>query len=186
MSHRHLSDNRLHEVHESGSRDAHLAACAECQARLASLDAFAGALAAADEAAFTAAFPDARLATSRTRILSAIADHRSARVVPFPGALPPAAPSLRARPRWMAAAAAGLIVGLALGRWTHWGSPVRPAPVSTSIAQTAASPAVQPAVYVPADEDLLSALESASLGPIAEVRSLHELTPLAGLYDTSW
>jgi hypothetical protein len=186
VSHSHLSDARLQELLDSGRPDTHMAVCPDCQARMASLSAFGRSLIEADEAAFARAFTDARVTASRDRILSAVAAQRSARVVPFPGAVAPAAPSLRARPRWMAAAAAGLIVGLALGRWTHWGGPMRPAPASVTQGQAVLQPAVQPVVYVPADDELLTAIESASLGPIAEVRSLHELTPLAGQYDPSW
>jgi len=183
MGHRHLSELRLHDQLDSPRPDAHLASCEACQARLAQLQAFTRQLAATDEAAFAQAFPDARVAASRDRVLAVIDDHRTARVVPFPGAVPPAAPSLRARPRWMAAAAAGLIVGIALGRWTHWGAPVRP--VATSAPATIS--AITPAVYLPGgDDDLLSAIEAVRRGPIAELRSLHELTPLAEQYDTSW
>jgi hypothetical protein len=191
---RHLSDLRLHDfldaprsaANDVANDDAHLAGCPECQTRLASLEACVGQIVATDDAAFEAAFPAARVAASRERILSAVAEHRSARVVAFPGAAPPAAPSLRARPRWMAAAAAGLIVGLALGRWTHWGAPVRPVPSSASSTQTVVQQGIQPAVYIPADDDLLNAVESASLGPVSDVWSLHELTPLAERHDAAW
>lgn len=187
---RHLSDLRLHDFldapHPGTHDDAHLAACEACQARLAALAAFVRNVVTTDEAAFEKAFPPARIEASRERVLAAVDQHRTARVVPFPGSVTPAAPSLRARPRWMAAAAAGLIVGLALGRWTHGGGPVRPMTASAPATQAAVQQTIRPAVYVPADDDLLNAIESASLGPVADVRSLHELTPLAELNDPAW
>lgn len=182
MSHGDLSKTRLHECLETGHADAHLAACDGCQRRLAELGGFTGVVRATEDAAFARAFPEARIAASRQRVLAAIDEQRAARVVPFPGAVQPSAPSLRARPRWMAAATAGLIIGLALGRWTQSSTPVQPAPGGSP----AISASVQPAAFVRGEDDLLDAIESVRLGPIAGLRSLHELTPLAEQYDPAW
>ena len=82
----------------------------------------------------------------------------------------------------MAAAAAGLILGLGLGRLTHLGNPGAPA-----LHPTAALSPVAPASYsVVADDDLLFALETASTGPVQALRSIHELTPLSDQPDTRW
>lgn len=182
MGHGHVSETRLHEILETGRPDAHLDACDACRRRLADLREFTGAVLSMEDAAFARAFPEGRISTSRQHVLAAIDAQRAARVVPFPGAVQPSAPSLRARPRWMAAAAAGLIIGLALGRWTQTGTPVRP---STASAPTI-SASVQPAVFVRGEDDLLNAIESVRQGPISQLRSLHELTPLAEQYDTAW
>ncbi len=184
----HLSDTRLHELHETAAGDPHLAACAACQARLAEIDGFTSAIQVAAEAGFAEACPETRVDASRHRILQAVERlNGPAQIVIFPGAPFAAAPP-RTRPRWMAAAAAGLILGLGLGRLTHLGTPAAPAG-QPAVAQSAAmrSPGVAPASYsVIADDELLVALETASTGPVQVLRTLHELTPLSDQPDPLW
>ena len=178
----HLTDGRLHALWEMDAPDAHLASCAACQARLAEIDGFTSAVQTAADANFSEAFPDARVETSRHRILQAVERlNRPGQLVTFPRT-PFVAAGRRPRPHWMAAAAAGLILGLGLGRLTHQGSPGAPA-----LQPAAALSAVTPASYnVVADDDLLFALETASTRPVPVLRSIHELTPLSDQPDSLW
>lgn len=181
---RHLSETRLHELFETGAPDPHLAQCLRCQTRLAELGRFVADASADAEMAFSQAMPEASIAAAERRVLAAIQAQPAGLLLQFPGARPALPRSFRTRPRWMVAAAAGLIVGLALGRWSQPGAPTEPLPR----ARTTRSP-VQPAVYAvggAAEDDLLTALESVHAGPIAELRSIHELTPLAEQHDTTW
>ncbi len=179
----HLSESRLIELTEGAGPDPHLATCARCRARLAGLQEFAAETAVVAEAEFTGAFPEHRIDAARLRVLAALDAQRPAQVVPFPGVerVPPA-PARRRRPRWMAAAAAGLILGLLLGRWTHWG-----APVQTRAALELPPPAtVETAYATQNDDEFLRALEALHSGPVAVVRALHELTPTADAPESAW
>ena len=183
----HLSDTRLHELHETAAGDPHLASCAACQARLAEIDGFTSAIQVAAEAGFAEACPETRVDASRHRILQAIARlNGPAQIVTFPGAPFAAAPP-RTRPRWMAAAAAGLILGLGLGRLTHLITPAAPVRRPAATQSEATLPPIAPASdNVMADDDLLFALETASTGPAQILRTLHELTPLSDQPDPLW
>lgn len=189
----HLSDTRLHELRKTDAADAHLASCAACQARLTEMNGFTSAVQAAAEAGFAEAFPEARVDASRHRILQAVERlHGPAQIVAFPGA-PFAAARPRTRPRWMAAAAAGLILGLGLGRLTLLVTPAAPTrqPIATpseaTLSKATLSPVVAPVSYsLIADDELLFALETASTGPVQVLRTLHELTPLSDQPDPLW
>ncbi|MEQ1896530.1 MAG: hypothetical protein ABL971_03980 [Vicinamibacterales bacterium] len=177
----HLTDSRLHELWEMHAPDPHLASCAACQARLAEIDGVTSAVQTAADVAFSEAFPDRRVEASRHRILQAVERlNRPGQIVTFPGT-PFVAARQRTRPRWMVAAAAGLILGLGLGRLTHPGS------LAPALQPAAALSPVAPASYsVVADDDLLFALETASTGPVPVLRSIHELTPLSDQPDPLW
>lgn len=179
---RHLTDARLHELWERAAADPHLAACPSCRARLADLDRFTTAVTTAAATGFANAFPEPRVAASRQAILQAVERlQRPGEVVAFPGA-PLTAPPRRARPRWMVAAAAGLMLGLAVGRWTHSVAPAGPGE-----RPAAAGAPVAPVGYgALAEDDLLFTLETASTGPVAELRAIHELTPLSDQPDPIW
>ncbi len=183
----HLSDTRLHELRETATANPHLASCAACQARLTELDRFTSAVQVAAEAGFADAFPETRVNTSRHRILQAVERlNGPAQIVTFPG-VPFAAARPRTRPRWMTAAAAGLVLGLGLGRLTHLVTPAAPARQPTATQSLATLSPVAPASYsVIADDDLLFALETASTGPAQVLRTLHELTPLSDQPDPLW
>jgi hypothetical protein len=156
----------------------HLASCAVCrrrQARLASrlASSRAGALAAAD-----AAFPAEALERQRSAILQRITRPGAARVLAFPrSAAEPPAPVVSTRdPRWIvAAAAAGLILGVGVGQLERRAPAAVPAPVT--VAQGIAAPAVL------RDDTLLSDVDEALSRDVRpEFGALDGLTPIA--YET--
>ena len=180
----HLSDTRLHDLRETATADPHLASCAACQARLAEVDRFTSAVQVAAEAGFVEAFPETRVDISRRRILQAAERLKGpAQIVTFPGAPFAAAPP-RTRPRWMVAAAAGLLLGLGLGRLTHLTTPAR-RPASTQ-SEATPSPTAPVSDNAMADDDLLFALETVSTGPAQILRTLHELTPVSDQPGPLW
>jgi hypothetical protein len=187
----HVPDERLValavDAQATTREAAHLARCGTCadaQARLAGLVRNVSAVAAGEA---DAAFPPARLAAQRARILSRVAQvSQPAAVLEFP--VPAATPARRAvRRRWLgaaASAAAGLLLG-ALADQTLIGPA---APVAPSLAAPALADAVTEApaaVIVPAavtisDDDLLLQMEAAGRRPQpATLRSLDALTPRA-------
>ncbi len=181
---RHLNDTRLYALLETAPADPHLASCPHCQARLAELRTFTEEIRSGADGSFAQVFTETRIDASKRRILAAIEAQPAGQLLRFPGAGTPRVPSLRARPRWMVAAAAGLIVGLALGRWTQSDRPVQPLARGIPPHVTA-----QPAVYavsVAGDDELLTALESVHSGPVGMLRAIHELTPLSEQHDTTW
>ena len=183
MAHaRHLTDTRLHALRDTDAADAHLRSCALCQARLTEMDGFISTIQAAAGADFSEAFSDARVDASRQRILRAVGGlNRPAEIVAFPGT-PFVAARRRTRPRWMAAAAAGLILGLGLGRLAHLGSPGAPALQPARVL----SPVASASYSAVTDDELLFALETASTRPVPVLLSIHELTPLTDQHDPLW
>ncbi len=183
----HLSDTRLHDLRETASADPHLASCAACQARLAEVDRFTSAVQVAAEAGFVEAFPETRVDISRRRILPAAERLKGpAQIVTCPWAPFAAAPP-RTRPHWMVAAAAGLMLGLGLGRLTHLTTPAAPArrPAATQ-SEATPSPTAEASDNAMADDDLLIALETVSTGPPQILRTLDELTPVSDQAGPLW
>ena len=120
----HLHDRRLLALLESGgapSEWAHLDGCHECGERLAALRAFLDGLRREAEAACDETLSPARLAAERRRVRRRVrraAGRDHARVLRFPSPTPPR-PAASARSRWWlgVAAAAGLFIGLTVGRY---------------------------------------------------------------------
>ena len=185
---RHLHDRRLLALFDGGGRPgerSHLAACPDCAQRLAALRAFLDGLRSEAQAACDEALSPARLAAGRLRIRRRVereAGCDSPRVLPFPG-------SLRARPaaprpsRWWlgAAAAAGLLIGLGVGRFDapHTPLEVRGAggPPGGPAGGAAADPAADPGPHA-GDEQFMQELERALTSPrIPALVALDELTP---------
>ena len=141
------------------------------------------AAAAAHEA--DAVFTPERLARQQAKILQRVEqDGRPGRVIVFPGH-GSEAPMPRVRPatRWIAvAAAAGLVIGLLAGHLAHdMPGLTRPAPVTTAMRATDASPAGLRAVATTFSEDeFLGEIELAADQPggIA-LLPLHNATPRA-------
>lgn len=157
----------------------HLASCAVCrrrQARLASrlASSRAGAQAAAD-----AAFPPEALERQRSAILQRIARAGSARVIAFPRtSAEPTAPHATVRdPRWiLAAAAAGLILGVAVGQLER-------RPASTNAAPVAVAKSGGATQAVLRDDTLLSDVDEALSRDVRpEFGALDGLTPI--VYET--
>ena len=160
----------------------HLAACPDCAERLARLRAFLDGLRREAEAACDEALSPARLAAGRRRIRRRVeraAGRGGPRVLPFPGSARPR-PAAARRSRWWlgAAAAAGLLVGLTVGRLEprlDGGGPDTPAGVTT--AGPAARPPADPGSHA-GDELFMQELERALTSPSAPpLAALDELTP---------
>lgn len=185
----HVSDDRLVTVCLDGaspSEQAHLDSCPECTARRDRLDEM---LADVSEAATTdtdAVFTAERLATQQARILQRVAlDGRPGRLIAFPAASMSDVRLFRTRPssRWVAAAAAaGLAIGLLVGRLSLTGGPSRSSGVTdlrpaVSARLEPASPIISAAMHL-SDDEFLGQIETAGSGPAEVLRPLHELTPL--------
>lgn len=145
----------------------------------AALDAYrAAACAEAD-----ALFDERALETQRHKILARLAFlGHSAKVIRFPVAPHGDVPAHTVNRRWISvAAAAGLIIGLLGGQLVHLvPQPARRlAPMTTTIAPSAARPDFAPAlVTYPQDDGLLDEVDFAvQVRSVSELRALDELTP---------
>lgn len=159
---------------------AHLESCARCRRQRDRLSIRLEATRVAARAAADAAFTPADLERQRQSILERIGKlGAAARVLPFP-ATPPAA-SRPAPPaadrRWvLAAAAAGIILGIGVGRLPG-GSAVTPSPVPPAAAARIAT--VEPAADPRRDDRLLSDVEELLTREIRpEFEALDGLTPI--------
>jgi hypothetical protein len=158
---------------------AHLASCARCRRQRDHLAERLETTRVAARAAADAAFTPADLQRQRLSILGRIARlGPAARVLPFPAA-PPAAhrhPPLSDNRRWvLVAAAAGLILGIGVGRLASDG-PAAPPAGSPPAAQVAT---IEPANDPRWDDRLLSDVEemlSREIRP--EFEALDGLTPI--------
>ncbi|MEZ5420209.1 MAG: hypothetical protein R2708_23110 [Vicinamibacterales bacterium] len=180
---RHLDDPSLAQslVDRIDAHDAaHLESCRTCQRRRARLDRRFRSLRTAATAAADAAFPADALERQRASILDRIARRGERRVLAFPGHAGAPAPGPVATPdrRWvMAAAAAGLLLGVAVGQLPHRLSSPPAAPVM------AKAPAAPAPAAVRRDDTLLSDVEELlTLEVRPEFGALDGLTPIA--YET--
>lgn len=162
--------------------DAHLGSCARCRRerdRVAALlhDAWDEA-----DAQIDAAFGPAELEQQRHAIMQRIARTGGvARVLRFPhGSDDRGLPAPRVDTRWLAAAAAaGLLIGVAAGQLPHLYSGRPPMQVATGVARSAV-PAVPPAAPDwRADDTLLSEVDAALASDTRpELEALDALTPV--------
>lgn len=166
----------------------HLLACAYCSARYEALASWLQTMRdeAVEEA--DAAFPAERLAAQHASILRRLeAAERPARIIAFPKFAQPLSHRPSAAHRWITvAAAAGLVIGVALGQWMDLRHRFGPRPTRTAdavVATSAPTPApsdmrVQTASAI-SDEAFLFELEtSLSMHPsVAPLRALDTLTP---------
>ena len=194
-SHRHIHEAGLidHYVAErtGGFAEppigAHLADCAECQARFKELQHFMDQVWADGDAEVEALFPPERLAAQRQEIARRL-EHigHAARVISFPahaGAARSIGLKARGASRWVtaAAAAAGLFVGVAVG--TLYNPTVRRPIERTAVEAVApaavpASATTAPALAALDEDEFLNELEFALEGPSADQLLLFDaLTP---------
>lgn len=141
----------------------HVAGCAQCQTRLAAVTAWVDDTASDAAAIADAVFTPDRLARQRAAVLARLeAAGRSARVIAFPVGTPGAPVSNTARAmRWtVAAAVAGLAVGIASGHLFDW----HPEAVRSATVSAPAAPAVPLSRIVSAPD----AIEAASLESLDE------------------
>ena len=185
----HLSDERLIELSlgrsTSAREDGHLALCAGCQSRQASMAVLLDEINEAGVIEADMAVPPARLARQRARILQRVAQVAvPARVLSFPSVSAGVSSALGWKPntRWVAAAAlAGLLVGLladhALTRLPS--APRRAAreAVSTPVVN---APAMRAVSNAQSEDEFFGQLEAAvgSTGPLV-LHALDAMTPRA-------
>jgi hypothetical protein len=194
---RHLDDAALAEIwtvsalQQASSGDAvadpHLLECADCRARYGELSAWLESMRAeaVDEA--DAAFPAERLAAQQAHILRRLeAAERPARVIAFPKFAQPLSQRSSLTSRWITvAAAAGLVIGVALGQWMDLRHRFGPQPGRTADQVVASAPATQPSDMVLqttgtlSDDALLMELDATismhpSVGPL---RAIDTITP---------
>ena len=181
----HLHDRRLLALLDGGAAPrewAHLDGCHECGERLAALRAFLDGLRREAEAACDEMLSPARLAEERRRVRRRVrraAGRDRARVLRFPGPTPPR-PAASARSRWWlgAAAAAGLFIGLTVGRYdAGLGLGGADGQAGIAAAGSATDRPADPASHA-GDELFLEELERLLTSPsIPALAPLDELTP---------
>jgi hypothetical protein len=194
-SSRHLDDNALTEIWTDAATSgqpashAHLSACAACRTRFASFASWLDrmrddACAEADEA-----FPVDRLAMQQAQVMRRLeALERPARVIAFPRFTRPVTSTQGNAQRWVAAAAAaGLVIGLAAGQFVdirrtfspRTGQPqntnARLEPARERSATTAAAPGSSVS-----DEALFFGPDTTpNIVPISTLQPMDAITPLA-------
>jgi hypothetical protein len=190
MRHPHLSDDRLIDVcldHAPAAREQqHLATCAVCEERRASLARLLDETSTVAVAEADALFTEERLTRQRAHILQRVEqESRQGRLISFPAGHTSSPSLLRARPaaRWIAgAAAAGLFIGLLAGHLTHDFTAGRVMPSSLTASRAASSPAgaaFQAVSTSMSEEEFLGRLEIAIEGTgSSALRPLDDLTPL--------
>lgn len=183
----HLTDDDLSGlVLELGSTPAaatHLRACATCEARRQALAGLLREIHDTVDLDTDERFPAAHLAQQRARLLRRLEQEgRPGRVLAFPATRQDRR-VFRARPatRWIAAAAAaGMAVGLVVGRLSSGPGP-RPA-AATRVAFVGGATAsvtggFAPATVVLSDDELMGEIELAVNRPWSGLEPIHELTP---------
>lgn len=186
MLHSHLSEDQIIEVCLQGAPAAaeqrHLDGCPDCAERRASLARLLADVSVVAAAEADAVFTSERLSSQQARILQRIArDSRPGRVITFPAGNDRGSTLLRARPemRWVAsAAAAGLVIGLLVGRFAHEG----PGGVAAQPSLSGGRPVTESFQSVSAalsEEEFLGRLEMAIESTSGSaLRPLDDLTPL--------
>ncbi len=201
ISHRHLDDAALAEIWAAAAlrqaqgeaasgepaSESHLLECADCRARYEELCDWLEVVRveAIDEA--DAAFPPDRLAAQQANVLRRLeAAGRSARVIAFPKFAQPLSHRSTIASRWITvAAAAGLVIGVALGQWMDLRHRFGAQPIRTADAVVATAPAApQPEMVIKtagtlSDDALLLELDATlQMHPaVAPLRAIDTITP---------
>lgn len=156
---RHLGDDDLAEIWTAAASEGrtathpHLTSCAHCRVRYSAFTGWLDNLRTEAHAEADDAFPPERLAAQQAAIFRRLeALERPARVIAFPKHSRPISTSQPFVRRWVAAAAAGLVIGLAAGQILDLrhalerpAQPARPTGTAAANTQTAAARGVQPA-----------------------------------------
>jgi anti-sigma factor RsiW len=199
---RHLSDDQFAHLWSAAAAngqpvsDAHLSGCAQCRSRYANFTAWLDrlhddAVAEADEV-----FPPERLAAQQAQVMRRLeALERPARVIAFPRFARPVTSTQGHVQRWVAAAAAaGLVIGLAAGQFfdiRHALSPIA-TPEPAQSARLTAPPPLSRANVVPvstssvSDETLFFGVDPAEMTErLSMLRSIDDITPRARDFERS-
>lgn len=187
---RHLDDSVLAEIWSVAASEGraadhpHLGSCAECRARLAAFTRWMNDLRLDAHAEADEAFPPERLAAQQHAIFRRLeALERPARVIAFPRTPRPMMATKHVTRRWIAtAAAAGLVIGLAVGQVLNLKQALEGPGSSGPIANVVAPPrpAVQQATMSTASDEALFYGDADAMTPSARyMPALDELTPRA-------
>lgn len=193
---RHLDDSEFADLWSGAATtgqpvaDAHLASCPHCQSRYAAFTDWLEHIHddARDEA--EEAFPPERLAAQQAQVMRRLeALDRPARVIMFPRFGRPVTSTQGNAQRWVAAAAAaGLVIGLAAGQFfdvRHIFTPIRPSATGqTARANTQVSPAGVQVLPVSSssvsDETLFFGGDPArTSGRLQMLQAIDDITPRA-------
>jgi hypothetical protein len=192
---RHLDDGTLTEIWTEAATSgqaashAHLSVCAQCRARYTAFTGWLDRL--RDDATTEAdeAFPQERLASQQTQIFRRLeALERPARVIAFPRFSRPVTSTQGNAQRWVAAAAAaGLVIGLAAGQFVDirhrfGGTVVQNYQPQNTNARLNASPAPKteaPAVGARPAVSEETLFFGAEIVPISALQPMDSITPLA-------
>jgi hypothetical protein len=192
----HLDDDELagiwSEAAASGgpATDAHLTSCAQCRTRYAAFSSWLDGLRDEARGESDEAFPAERLAAQQAQVFRRLeAMERPARVIAFPRFGRPATATQGNAQRWVAAAAAaGLVIGLAAGQFLDLrnalaGRSVQQQPDITARLSPPPSAARLPATVsaAPGSEEALLYGEDvpASLIPVSALQPMDAITPRA-------
>jgi hypothetical protein len=191
---RHLDDSRFADLWSralatgEAATDPHLASCAHCQSRYADFTDWLERIHddARDEA--EDAFPPERLAAQQSQIMRRLeALERPARVIMFPRFGRPVTSTQGQAQRWVAAAAAaGLVIGLAAGQFFDVRHIFRPAVRAPQMQARAVTPSQSRPQVVPvsatsvSDETLFFGGDPArTSGRLEMLKSIDDITPRA-------
>jgi hypothetical protein len=199
-SSRHLDDAALTEIWTAAvasgqpASHAHLSACATCRARYASFTSWLDRMRDDARAEADEAFSQDRLAMQQAQVMRRLeALERPARVIAFPRFTRPVTPTQGNAQRWVAAAAAaGLVIGLAAGQFVdirRTFSPRTAQPQNTnarleSARDVSGATTAAPAGSSVSDEALFFGPDTTpNIVPISTLQPMDAITPLARDYD---
>jgi hypothetical protein len=179
---RHLAVGDLSDVldgHGTAAAEVHLAACVRCQAARDRLATMLAAVREGAQADADRALDPGRLERQRHAIRQRIARLGGGRLLAFPAATTAVLPhATRADRRWVTAAAvAGLVVGVAVGRWPS--RLISPADLGTTLVSAPMASVAQTPLDPFRDDTLLSDVEEVLTREIRpEFEALDGLTPI--------
>lgn len=192
---RHLSDDAFADLWSTAVTggqpvaDPHLASCAQCRSRYAAFTDWLERIHDDAETDAEEAFPPERLAAQQAQVMRRLeALERPARVIAFPRFARPVSSTQGHAQRWVAAAAAaGLVIGLAAGQLfdiRNLFSPVRSSPAQTSrlaAPQPQGGGSVVPvSMSSVSDETLFFGGDPArTTGRLSMLQSIDDITPRA-------
>lgn len=196
---RHLDDAALAEIWSAAAAsgrpaaDEHLNACAQCRARYAAFTGWLDRLRDDAHAEADEVFTPERLASQQAQIFRRLeALERPARVIAFPKFARPATSTQGHAQRWIAAAAAaGLVIGLAAGQFVDirdaFGARNRRAVQTVRATQTALpeGPVVTPASVTSVADEKVFFGDAADRVRFATLQPMDDITPRARDLDPS-
>jgi hypothetical protein len=192
---RHLDDAQFmsiwHAAIESGQgpADAHLADCQQCRTRYAAFTAWMERVREDGRADADEIFTPERLAAQQAQVLRRLeASERPARVIAFPKFAHPVTSTQGHAQRWVAAAAAaGLVIGIAAGQFVDIRETFGGRQINQQVAQNAravptdlsANPSVTPAAARPVSDESLFFGDGIQRAAYSPLQPMDDITPRA-------